>query len=444
MKNFFHKVNLFANKLRELYGKKVLIVSHNDADGISSASILSYILYKLRISFNTRILKELTPLEVDSLSSEGYDFYLISDHASGLTNYLDKKIKNYLILDHHEIPEFEKDHDKVLNPWQFNIDGSSEISSSGVCYFLSKELDVNGGLCSSLALIGALGDRQDQGEGRKLCGLNEEIVKDAQKVNYLQVKKDLLIYGSETKPLHKLLAYLEEPLIPELFGKEDKCLEVLNSYQINLKEGLKWRTLSDLNEEEKKNFLSIIAYYTKDITSLIGERYILCYEEPHSPLRDAREYATLLNACGRLKRSSLGVSLALGDRSILDSANEILSDYKKRIFNYINMVQMEKRRGFYLVKGEGFLDENFTGAIASLLIGRLGKEIILVRTTSDNSYYKVSLRSNKEEVDLGKIIRKVCGELGEIGGGHKKAGGAKVSIQKMEDFLKLLEDELSN
>ncbi|GBC75224.1 hypothetical protein HRbin06_00540 [archaeon HR06] len=31
-----------------------------------------------------------------------------------------------------------------------------------------------------------------------------------------------------------------------------------------------------------------------------------------------------------------------------------------------------------------------------------------------------------------------------MGGGHKKAGGARVSLQKMEDFLKLLEDELSN
>ncbi|MEM4311358.1 MAG: DHH family phosphoesterase [Nitrososphaerales archaeon] len=455
-KGFLDKIESFVSLLKDLFVKraKVLIVSHNDADGITSAGILSFLLHKMKVSFNSRILKELNPREIDNLASENYDFYLIADFGASLTPHLDEKIKNYFIIDHHEIPESEREHLKVLNPWQFDIDGSTQISSAGLCYYAAKNLDFNGKFLSILALVGALGDRQDQGKDRSLLGLNEVIIKDAQDSLYLQTKKDLLLYGSETKPLYKLLASLENPYMPELFGREDKCIAVLNSYGLNLKDALNWRTLSDLGYEEKKKIFEIIVYHSrfdqKNLENLVGQRYLLNYEEPHSPLKDAREFATLLNACGRLQRASLGLSLTLGDRKILKRAEELLAEYRKKLAYYTNTILnqerfIERRRNFSLVKGDVFLDENFTGALASILLNytKFRGEVIVARALT-NGEFKISARSDKEDVNLGKALQKASTLLGEMGGGHKRAGGARIRANKIEEFLKILEDELEH
>ena len=77
---------------------------------------------------------------------------------------------------------------------------------------------------------------------------------------------------------------------------------------------------------------------------LIGSVYTLSKEEPSTPLRDAREYGSLLNACGRMGKPGLGVALGLGDRGAsFEEAQEVYSEYRKFLSKYMNWITSDPK-----------------------------------------------------------------------------------------------------
>ena len=165
----------------------------------------------------------------------------------------------------------------------------------------------------------------------KSGGLNELILKDAVDAGLIKVEKDLTFFGRETRAIHRTLATTTNPFIPGLSGEEDKALAFLASLNINIKQGERWRALRDLNEEEKKRLCSALADYLLskglhlEVSNLIGNIYVLTKEEPNTALRDAREFAVVLNSTGRMDRPSLGIAICMGDRgAALEEANNIL------------------------------------------------------------------------------------------------------------------------
>ena len=72
------------------------------------------------------------------------------------------------------------------------------------------------------------------------------------------------------------------------------------------------------------------------MTNLIGHIYVLNAEEPWTALRDAREFAVVLNSTGRMDRPSLGIAVCMGDRkAALEEANKVLEEYRKSINKYL-------------------------------------------------------------------------------------------------------------
>src|SRR4030065_64325 len=53
-------------------------------------------------------------------------------------------------------------------------------------------------------------------------------------------------------------------------------------------------------------------------------------EEATPPLRDGREYSSLLNACARMRRPSLGIGICLGDRGEAMREAELTVDESHR------------------------------------------------------------------------------------------------------------------
>ena len=190
---------------------------------------------------------------------------------------------------------------------------------------------------SPIAIVGALGDMQDKNELRNLRGLNSFIVEDALTSNLIKVEKDLMFFGRETRPIHRALASSNRPFIPGITGDEGVSVKFLRDLHISLKKNKHWRSLRDLSFDERKILCSALADYLLDkglhfeIENLIGNVYTLTKEEPHTALRDAREFAVLLNSTGRMDRPSLGLAICMGDRaSSLKEANQILEDYRKK------------------------------------------------------------------------------------------------------------------
>jgi RecJ-like exonuclease len=346
-----------------------------------------------------------------------------------------------------------------VNPHTHGIDGSRAISGAGVAYLTAKSMDASNVDLAALAVVGALGDMQDKNQRRELNQINYSIVKDAVDSGYMQAETDLILYGRETRPLHKALSYTTNPYIQGLSGEEDKCLGFLVNLGIDLKIKDHWRTINDLSVDEKQKIFSEIAKFLSSkkfsssvALSLIGMVYTLVKEDRWTPLRDAREYSSLLNACGRMSKSGLGVSIGIGSRgNVLDEAQDILTKYRRKLSECMNWLTTtpratEELMNIYVIRGTGVIDDLMLSTIASILTTSdffSKSKPIIALTSTENGMIKVSGRIPTSIVDrglnLGTILHDASIKFNGVGGGHDVAAGAQLLQGFEDDFIKTVD-----
>ena len=189
---------------------------------------------------------------------------------------------------------------------------------------------------------------------------------------------------------------------------------------------------------------------------VLGNIYILTNEQEESPTRDAKEFATLLNACGRLGRASYGIGACLGDKKIKQQAIRSLSDYKKEIVNSLNWYN-ENKFSDDIFWGNGFVIINAKDKVMSTMIGTLASILsksnlmanntfILSMAQSQDGNTKVSLRTTKngnDLLDLRKIIEEITNGIGNAeSGGHQNAAGAVIPTDKEQVFIETAKEVL--
>ncbi len=455
---FLEKTKHAAERIREwiLEGVPITIFTHNDADALSAAGILSGALWREEAKFRCRSIHRIE--EFLQLHDSGYlndDRIIFSDLGSGYIGELSGRLKDreIIILDHHE-PRGEVLSGWVhVNPHLHGIDGATELSASGVAYFVAKALNMDNVRYAPVAVVGALGDLQDKNTVRKLHGMNEIIVQEAVENNLLITREDLVLYGRTFRPIHISLASTTSPFIPGLSGREEVCYNFIVSLGITVKTDEQWRTLSDLTEEEKKRLFSGIVEYlvshklpAEIANELIGTAYDLVGEEGWIYLRDAREFATLLNSCGKTGRAYLGISVAMGERGeILEEASKVLEEYRTNLAKTMDYVSrpgvIETLNHAIVLKGGGVIDEKQISSVASILSssGMIPKDKPLIAVADAGHYVKVSARANRDLVnrglDLGAILAKLSAQHGGRGGGHNVAAGAEIPSDRLLKFL---------
>ncbi|MGO8805895.1 MAG: DHH family phosphoesterase [Candidatus Bathyarchaeia archaeon] len=434
------------------------VFSHLDADGIAAAGVIGKTLFRLNAKFRIRITQQLDEKIVGEIVADKPQLVIFTDFGSGNLNLLNEKIPNSktLILDHHQ-PNGNSNNTNFVqvNPHMFGIDGASDVSGSGVAYFVSKAVDPKNVDLATVALVGALGDMQDKYDQRRLCSLNEIIVDDGVAAGLLKVEKDLTFFGRETRPIYKMLATTTNPFIPGLSGEEDKALAFLASLNIPLKKDDRPRALCDLNDDERKRLCSALADHLlskglhMEVENLIGCIYVLTKEEPNTALRDAREFAVLLNSTGRMDKPSLGIAICMGDRkAALEEANKILEDYRKNINKYLSWVaekpeRMRELDSIYVIYGESFINEKIIGTVSSIIVSSLAnneKPLIAFANVEKEEAAKFSSRTTeaaiRKGVNLGEVMR-LASEMHEgKGGGHNIAAGAQVPLDEINGFIK--------
>jgi len=442
-------------------GEVIQVASHIDADGLAAAAIIGKSLLKLGGTFRIRVTKWVDERVVDEIATEKPPLTIFTDSGSGYLDLLGARLSNHsvVILDHHQSISEAPSNFIQVNPHFHGIDGSRDLSGAGVAYFVAKALDKNNIDLAHLAVVGALGDLQDKYEKRKLGGVNENIVEDAVKAGYLNIETDLLFFGRETRPIHQALARTTSPFIPGISGEEDRSLAFLAGLGIKPKREDRWRALRDLSEEEKKKLFSALADYfaSKNLSSdvaysLVGSVYTLTHEEPWTPLRDAREFTVLLNACGRMDKAGLGVAICMGDRAkCLEEASVVMEEYRRTITKYLSWVtekpeRMEELNSIYVVHGEGFIDERVISPVSSILsttLSNLEKPLIVYSVVSGEDMVKVSARALESLINkglnLGEVLRVAAEKHSGRGGGHDIAAGAQVPIKTVESFIKLVD-----
>ena len=438
------------------------VFSHLDADGIAAAGVMGKALFRLDARFRIRITQWVDEKIIGEIVADKPELVILTDFGSGYLDLLNQKIPNFkvLILDHHQITGTTTNSNFVqVNPHLHGMDGATDVSGSGVAYFVARAVDARNVDLSPIALVGALGDMQDRYDQRKLAGLNAKIVEDAVNAKQILVEKDLTFFGRETRPIHKTLASTTNPFIPGISGEEDKSLAFISSLDIKLKDGDKLRALRDLSEEEKKRLCSALADYLLskglhyEVTNLIGHIYVLSNEEPRTPLRDAREFAVLLNSTGRMDRPSLGIAICMGDRTTaLEEANKVLEDYRKDINKYLTWVmekpeRLKELQNIYVINGEDFINEKIIGTISSILISSLPnieKPLIAYAKVAGEGVAKFSARTTdlgvRKGINLGDAMRVAAEKTTGKGGGHNIAAGAQAPLDKVENFVETVND----
>ena len=456
--NFFTSIipasNLFANHVGK--GSYIRLVTHNDADGLSSGGILAACAYKMGARFKISSEKKLDEKLIKKLVDENPDLIVFSDFGSGYLDVISESLKqDIIILDHHLPQEIQVENIFHVNPMLHDIDGAREVAASGVCYFFAKALDPSNVNLAALGLLGALGDQQDSGERKSLIGLNTIIEKDAIDNNLLKKQVGLIFYGYETRPLAKAIAYTTIPYIPGLSGSEGNCIAFLKEIGINILEGTRFRALADLTNKEKTTLFSKLSSHmvssgcdSKAVHQLIGTIYTFRMETQSTPLRSGREYGSLLNACGRMSKPGVGLSICLGDRDdTLIEAIETLAEYRASISQALEWVQMndkvEEQEHIYVIKAEDKVNDTVIGVVSGILLsqGILKENKPIIATAySEDDQLKISSRGTEELVDaglhMGIVMQEAAAPVEGGGGGHDIAAGAYIPINKEREFLK--------
>ena len=360
----------------------------------------------------------------------------------------------YIIIDHHQ-PTKEV-FGLELNPLLFGVDGGNEISAAGTSFLVARELGVDGagenpgtGVAdgnlgrnsawenpagknshelrssnddlSALAIVGACGDVQDGSGG--LIGANAEIVKIAERAGVLKKEIDLRLYGRMTRPLIQFLQFSSSPIIPNLTANEQNCVKFITGLGIPLKNNERWRSYDGLLPDEKKALSSALIVHLHSfnvpewkLKDLIGEVYTLVNERPGTALRDAKEYGTLLNACGRHKMAEIGLNVCMGDRGEnMLMASSLLLEHRRQLSEGIRLMQEEGLRefeNFYFFDAGERIKDSIIGIVAGMLYGSgtiSPTKPIVALSRVDENFSKASGRATKDLVlkglNLGKIFK---------------------------------------
>jgi single-stranded-DNA-specific exonuclease len=451
---------------------KVVVATHIDADGIAAASIAKLALDRMGVENEVSYFKKLDDGAIDSLRTRNASLTWFTDLGSGSTSKLGAVPA--VVSDHH-VPDVTTSATRSgaqalltdfagprqVNPHLHGISGASDLRGAGATFLVALAVDERNADLSSLAILGSIGDLQDQ-KTRRLEGVNRDILTLSIACGYVDAEDDIRYFGRETRPLFKMLEYSSDPFLPGLTGNEQECIGFLLALGIELKEGDAWRTWAMLSPDEKstivtalRDHLSVRRRRQETIDRLTGETYAFTREEPGSPVRDAKEFATLLNACGRHGRAEVGLKICTGDRAAaLAEGYSLLRDHRSALSKAL---ELAKSRGITRMRHIQFLDagdeieETIVGTVAGMLLGGSGSDrtapIVAFADSmepSDVEMVKVSSRGTQELIargmDLSVAMRTVASSVGGVGGGHNIAAGATIPASRKKEFLDLLDE----
>ncbi len=453
--DFFDALAEASQKLLSTQGI-IRIVSHNDCDGITSASVLVKALKKIERKFVVSFVKNLTSELLKELSIEPYDIVIFTDLGSASLDHIQSSLKdkNVFVLDHHQI----KEHNFkgiFVNPLNHGLDGEKGISAAGVVYLFTKLIGSSNKENAYLGLIGAIGDMQ---ESKGFIGLNAKILEDAK--DSLIITKGLRIFGSQTRPLHKALEYSTDIFIPNVTGDEKGAINFLQNLDIPLQDRAgKYRKLVNLTTTEMQKLVSAIIIERmkteKTPDDIFGDIYLLKSEANGAVTRDLKEFSTLLNATARLNKPSIGLGICINDKKAKEKATEILNGYKIEIINSLNWFNKNRKSSkifesdnLVIINAEEFVKDTLIGTIASIIsksnIYKSNIVIVAMAHTVDG-FTKISARvtGNENSINLRSILNEIISKIGGETGGHDNAAGAIIIQEKDNEFIQEVKNYLS-
>lgn len=415
MKEFVEFLNKAVSKIKST-NSMIQVVSHYDADGISSAAIISSLLMQLDKKFHLTIVKRIKQEIIDELKTRKPSLVIFCDIGSSYLDFIKQLDCDVIVCDHHKIQGEENDKIIHISPEKFDLN----LSGAGVTYLLAKEALQNNSL-APLAVVGMIGDMEI---------INSKVFDSP----LIGKEKGLNLYGRFSRPLYRALEFSGIPS----FSDSSKAIQFLAEIGINSQFNGEWRTLNDLNEDEKMRLNDAIVMESSKHSFSLDDIFDNIFTLKGFPdeLKDVKEFATLLNACGRMGEAAIGVAVCLGSKRALEIAKGLMKGYKRLIANYMRWVEgntsciKQTEYATYILAKDN-IHENLIGTIISML--QQDKTIIGLAYAEDG--IKVSARA--KDVDLADILSIVAKECGGLGGGHKQAAGCTIPREAEDKFVEI-------
>ncbi|MEK6840393.1 MAG: DHH family phosphoesterase [Nanoarchaeota archaeon] len=414
-------------------GKEILVVSHFDTDGISSAAIMIQALKKTDRRFSVKILKALEKDFIFKIEKDRPVIFL--DLASGMLGHIEESgLQKVFIIDHHEIVSKVPKNVTMVNPMMHD---KEELSSSGLTYLFCREIDPENKKLAKLAVLGMIGDFMESSIGK----LNDGILEDGE----IKRKRGLLIYPS-TRPINKVLEYSSNPYIPGITGDSLGVTGLLRNAGIEPVNG-KYKSIIELDEEEMQRLVTSIILRNPNTKNraIVGEIFLLKF---FNKLEDARELSAMVNACSRLDEPETALQFCMEIPEARKRAESIHVRYKQHLISGLEFVENCEEdedkihgKGFLIINARDSIKDTIVGTITSILsTSSLYEEGTIITTMA---YYKdkikISSRNagrkgrNVREI-LDSIVREVGGEVG----GHEFAAGCLISREQEKNFIEAL------
>jgi single-stranded DNA-specific DHH superfamily exonuclease len=417
---------------------RIMTISHNDADGISSLHIIQNLLYQLKIDYDYFIYNRSVSWEnylkgILSKRQSEKTAFIFTDLGSNLAELIPiirNRKEHFFILDHHEVEEGVTIDDIpenlfFVNPTIHGYDGLEHISGATLTYMFAKQIKPSIIKQGWLAIIGIAGDSLKPMD--KLKSFNREVYEELISEELVEDQEGLTLFGSMHDSIKNGLRYSILPYLNGIGGESDnKIKSLLDSIQINPS-----TKVTDLDKEEIQKIQQKMNINSYGHYALLPNKAGL--------LKFAFEHALLLNILC-FKNISAAISITQL-KTITRYAKNLYMDYINNLVNNLKTISNElptletEKAIFMEVKGK-IPPSNWSDTASFSAVNELFKPhkiLFLGGLEMKSGTIKLSIRCSRQYLEnnngegVNKIISRIKSELGGVGGGHKLAGGIRLS-----------------
>ncbi|HJJ55508.1 MAG TPA: DHHA1 domain-containing protein, partial [Methanocorpusculum sp.] len=261
-----------------------------------------------------------------------------------------------------------------------------------------------------------------------------------------------------TRSLHQCLSNSDDANIPGISGNPKSAINLLNRIGIynSVNDSRVWE---DLTLSESQLLSSVLTEQmianNEPIDHLFSELYFFPKELEKTPLRNASEYSTMLNACGRWAKPKIGEAVCLGDRGIhYREAENMLKHHRtiiRELCEYIHNTGVVNAGSIQWIHTGSKYPDTIVGIGAGMALSKLNKDIpimILCDIVDEPDFLKVSMRTYekviKRGIDLQAVLSVAAPEFNGVGGGHNIAAGAYIPKGCENDFIRRVNELVAN
>jgi single-stranded-DNA-specific exonuclease len=173
------KTALAISELNRIKSPEIILVHHDDADGLCSGAITKTALEREKFRVSTLCLEKIYPEVIKDLHSAQSRAIFYADIGSGHADFISEANQGRnltIILDHHHnAPKATDPLVFDLNLEQFGFQGETEFSGATCSYLFAKALNKDNTDLSYLALTGS---REIPGD---YVGLNKAVLEEAER-----------------------------------------------------------------------------------------------------------------------------------------------------------------------------------------------------------------------------------------------------------------------